>query len=374
MGAQRKVAYLIGAGASHACIKALGSPRGILMRDLAPELVAAIRELVLNEAEFGSLSGVVNEVVAENADIEHLITFFDESPASTHRRFAEELRRVFENVLRSKLMAIESELGSDRVNLYSALLDMYNVEGFDESLNGILTLNYDDYIEGAVCEIYDQAEHVDLVPGRELGMGVVDGWSFLKLHGSFGWGDEWPIAKRTIASGSRPLWIPPGIRKGKERYPFNLVWGKARDVLNCDVVRIIGCRLGASDWDLISLLFGTRHANSSRNRPYTIEIIDSPSHAKSLKESYPYLDVRSLLEIETLDVGRNLVSDFLGGAPRRFDGLTRKEQEDLVERFRDGAENWFKTWLVKMGERLQYELGVEATKTPKGAFRRWLGI
>ena len=158
MSAPREVVYLIGAGASHACIKAVGSTSGILMRDLAFDLVEAVRDLVLTEGEFGSLRTVVNEVVDEEADFEHLITFFDESPASSHRRFAEELRRIFENVLRSKLMAIEMELGQDRVGLYSALLDMYNVNGFDESLNGILTLNYDDYIEDAVHQIFDQAD------------------------------------------------------------------------------------------------------------------------------------------------------------------------------------------------------------------------
>ena len=138
---ERKVVYLIGAGGSHACIKAVGSPHGMLMRDLAGELVKAVRELVVTKAEFSALAGVVNEVVEEEADFEHLITFFDESPASSHRRFAEELRRIFENVLRSKLTAIEVELGEDRASLYSALLDMYNVKGVGESLHGILTLN-----------------------------------------------------------------------------------------------------------------------------------------------------------------------------------------------------------------------------------------
>ena len=177
-----------------------------------------------------------------------------------------------------------------------------------------------------------------------------------------------------IASESRPLWIPPGIKKGKERYPFNLVWGLARDVLNCDVVRVIGCRLGPSDWDLISLLFGTRHANTGRDRPYTIEVIDSPLHAESLKGWYPYLDVRSIFEIDTFDVGKNLVSDIAGGLPRRFDTLSREQQDGLLDMIRERDENWFRTWLVKMGEGLQLDLGVEATNTPKGAFRRWLEL
>ena len=372
--AKRKVVYLIGAGGSHACIKAVGSPHGMLMRDLAVELVEGVRELVVTKAEFGSLAGVVNEVVEEEADFEHLITFFDESPASSHRRFAEELRRIFEDVLRSKLTTIELELGEHRASLYSALLDMYNVKGLGETLSGILTLNYDDYIEDAVYQIYGDADQVDLEPGAKLGSGSADGWHFLKLHGSFRWEDAWPIKRREIASESRPLWIPPGIRKGKERYPFNLLWGLARDVLNCDVVRVIGCRLGPSDWDLISLLFGTRHANSARDGPYTIEIIDSPLHARTLQGWYPYLDVRSIFEIDTLDVGRNLISDFLGGLPRRLDALSGEERGRLFDEAAARNENWFRLWLVKMAEGLHLNLGSEATDTPKGAFGRWLEI
>ena len=344
------------------------------MADLATELVEAVRNLVLNDPDFGPLRGVVNEVVDESADFEHLITFFDESPAASHRRFAEELRRIFEEVLRSKLVAIESELGKARVSLYSALLDMHNVEGLNEALNGILTLNYDDYIEDAVHEVYDDAGDPDDDTSPKLGTGSANGWTFLKLHGSFGWEDSWPIAGRSISSDSRPLWIPPGIKKGKERYPFNFVWGLARDVLNCDVLRVIGCRLGPSDWDLISLLFGTRHANTDRSRPYSIEIIDSPVVAATLKNSYPYLDVRSIFEIDTLDVGRNLVSDYLGGLPRRLDALSRDERDTLLQLAQSRNENWFRTWLVKMGEGLQYELGVEATDTPTGSFRHWLEI
>lgn len=373
MSAKRKVVYLIGAGGSHACIRAVGSTRGILMSDLGGELAEKVRELVLNDQEFGALAGVVNEVVDESADIEHLITFFDESPASSHRRFAEELRRIFETVLKSKLVAIEMELGPHRASLYSALLDMYNIKGLEERIKGILTLNYDDYIESAVHEVYGQADQVDVEPGRRLG-GPENGWRLLKLHGSFGWADAWPISRRDMASQSRPLWIPPGIRKGKERYPFNLVWGLAREVLDCDVVRVIGCRLGPSDWDLISLLFGTRHANSGRDRAYSIEIIDSPWRAERLKESYPYLDVKSILEIDTLDVGRKLVGDFSDGEERRFDSLSEEDRDALVERLRESEENWFRRWLVKMGEGLNDELGGKATETPTGAFRRWLEI
>ncbi len=66
----------------------------------------------------------------------------------------------------------------------------------------------------------------------------------------------------------------------------------ARDVLDCDVLRVIGCRLGSNDWDLISLIFSTHHANRDARPAYDIEIIDAPQHALQLQKAYPYLKAR----------------------------------------------------------------------------------
>ena len=367
----RKVAYLIGAGGSHACVKTLGSSAGILMSDLSADLATGIKKLVTSRTQYGPLLGVVNQVVSREVDFEHLITFFGESPSAIHRAFADELREVFERVLNARLQSIEIEFGPNRASLYSALFDMYNVEGIDESLHGVMTVNYDDYIEVAAAEIYD-AKLVDLDFGASSNSGC--GSWFLKLHGSLAWEDAWPIRRRDPGSPSRPLWIPPGIHKAKEKYPFNLLWGLARHLLDCDVLRVIGCRLGPSDWDLISLLFSTRHANRGRDLPYSIEIIDSPEHAFRLQQSYPYLSVKSLFEIDTLGVGRNLVGEFMGTDPCRYDALSEAQTTRLREVVEHRKENWFRQWLVQMGEGLQATLGKEATDTDKGVFRRWLGI
>ena len=147
------VVYLIGAGGSHASIQAVGSSRSILMRDLTIRLASAVRRLVTSEDTYRPLANVVNEII-DDADFEHVITFFDESPSALHRDFANQLRRIFEAVLIEQLSQIEQELGTARVALYSALLDMYNVTGINEHLQAILTLNYDNYIEGAAQEVY----------------------------------------------------------------------------------------------------------------------------------------------------------------------------------------------------------------------------
>lgn len=148
-----------------------------------------------------------------------------------------------------------------------------------ETLLGILTLNYDDFIEKAAQQVFDWKDaDLDFHKPRNSEQPLL-----LKLHGSFFWKDEWPLLRCTDAKD--PLWIPSGIQKRKDHYPFNILWGIARNVLDCDILRIIGCRLGPNDWGLISLIFSTYHANHNNREPYSIEIIDSPKHAFKLKKN-----------------------------------------------------------------------------------------
>lgn len=277
---KRRVTYLFGAGASHACVNYVGAAQGILMKDLNAELAESINAVFL--AKFSSsvsLGNLVNNVIDEESDVEHIITFLDQSPSALHREFAGALRVSFEAVLRKRLDAVVDEIGDSHCDLYAALLDMYDVNGFPESLNGFLTLNYDVFLENAIARFRDR--YIDFgIPINEA-RGASRPIRVLKLHGSFDWEDVWPIRQ---ISATKPLWIPPGIQKAKERYPFNILWGRARELLDCDVLRIIGCSLGPNDWDLVSLLFSTRHAGESGN-PYEIQVIDSPERSTSRKYS-----------------------------------------------------------------------------------------
>ena len=356
------VVYLIGAGASHACVDYVGSGRGILMRHLNPLLAERVRELAsAGESSDQAILSLVNAIIDDDTDFEHVITFLDESPSARHRAFANELRDVFEKVLRDQLKSIDAEVGADRLKLYSALLDMHNVNGFPEGLQAILTINYDEYIEEAVKKTcgrsIDYGIHVE---GQRR---AADSFVLLKLHGSLGWSDKWPIRP---FDGASTLWIPPGIQKRKERYPFNVVWGRAREVLDCDILRIIGCRLSPSDWDLISLLFTTRHARTT-GRTYTVEVIDSPAHAIELQRQYPYLDIRSILEIEEYGVGEQIVGEYLQSGPQRFRSLSSEIQERVLDAIPD-EDNWFRLWLVQMAEALSVAPTIGSITTPTGSF------
>jgi SIR2-like protein len=340
------VVYLFGAGASHANAKLHGSAHGTLMADLKPAIDALVQELARRPPfrDHPSIDYLANEVITdEKIDIEQIITFLDESRSEIHRRFADGLRKIFAKVLREKLAAIEKELKKTPTDLYSAVLDMHEVPGFSERLRGILTLNYDVFLERAIER--DMGCHVDF--GISVNPPTVAGRAVkvLKLHGSFGWTDEWPIQR---ASKQKRLWIPPGIQKEKRSYPFNALWGMARELLECDVLRIVGCNLGKNDWDLVSLLFTTQHAHR-RKRPYQVEIINRPSNAEDVKRQFPQLNAKSLLEIDV--IGDQIVGEISGGPPRPFNDFVDEERSELIERASKHP-NPFLYWLKQKAEEI----------------------
>jgi len=320
-----RVSYLIGAGGSHASVNAKKCPHGILMNDLITDLARNIRNEIESKPIYKPFWRLVNDMAdpKNNIDVEHLITFCEESPSALHNEFAKVVREAFHSVLEKRLNDIEKDIGHERFYLYERLFKMHK-RNKNEILRGILTLNYDDFIEEAAKRV-ESWEDADLDFCRT---GETRDIRFLKLHGSFFWNRGWPLQRRTGIEDT--LWIPPGIQKRKDRYPFNILWGMARDVLDCDVLRVIGCRLGANDWDLISLIFSTQHTSLAGSNPYTIEIIDSLKHANKLKKDYPYLDIKSLVEIETYDIGRDIENDL-------------PTYGDLSK-----GQNWFLLWLETM--------------------------
>lgn len=351
---RKKVVYLIGAGASHGCVKRASSQYGILMRDLTQSLDEKLNQVVMDEYRSESaLMDLLNSVISDDSDFEQIITFLDDSPSKIHRQFADKMRTVFQEVLVERLELIRNELGEDPVGLYAALFDMYEVPGCTESLLGIMTLNYDEYIERAAEKISGGA--VDFGFRMRGTQQTQKAHRLLKLHGSFGWEDTWPT---TVGNSGHPLWIPPGIQKAKQAYPFNVLWGLAREMLSCDVLRIIGCRLGPNDWDLISLLFTTRHVGNEYS-PYTIEIIDSLKNAERLKNDFPYLDVRSIFDID--EIGPQIIGELTGDAPKDFGDLT--EDEKALLRNDTSSSNWFAIWLEQMAEVMTADLGSISTES-----------
>ena len=90
-------------------------------------------------------------------------------------------------------------------------------------------------------------------------------------------------------------------------------------------------------------------------------------HAAGLQQSFPYLEVRSILEVEP--IGSQLVSEFSGGALQDYTTLTPQQQEKI--RAAAGRDkNWFRLWLIQMAEACYRDLG--SVKTQLGAFEALL--
>ena len=335
------------------------------MPGLIDRLLQRMREEYVQDfGDHKGLAHLVNDVVEDKTDFEHLLTFLEDTPSRTHQEFAARLKTVFLTVLRTALDKVRRELGDDHSALYAVLLDMHQVEGSGESLAGFLTLNYDSFLEDAI----------ERAPGRGVDYRVLvrggasedDLIPVLKLHGSFSWRHTWPLELAGEGEGVG-LWIPPGIRKAKGDYPFNEIWGAARELLDCDVLRLIGCNLGKNDWDLVSLLFSTMHGRESA-APYKVELIGWPDTAMRIEEEFPYLNVRSLLEID--GVGPQSIAEVLGGAPTEFSTLEETERETAVANASSKIANPFEHWLKLKGELMVQDL--PSIETEQGLFQAFV--
>ena len=307
----------------------------------------------------------MNAVIDDNTDFEHIITFLDDSPSALYQHFAAELRSTFEHVLRERLETIEVELKRKPVELYAAAFDVHNLPYVGEQLAGVLTTNYDLYIEVAL----EKAGFIPIDFGFQLGTDQVPGAvQLLKLHGSFNWkATSPPTLVEDGVTDQATLWIPPGIEKAKAAYPFGVLWDLAREVLDCDVLRIVGCRLDGNDWDLISLLFNALHAKTEAGS-CMVEIVDSPLQAQKLKLRFPYLDPRSIFELD--NIGEHIVGEAMkDGAPRKFLDLSERQQQDLIDS-EDLGPNWFDVWLRHQAEWCFREHG--SVETPTGTLAAFL--
>lgn len=357
----KKVVYLFGAGASQGAVSARGSSIRLLMRDLSEEIHERLHDLVVERYSTNkSVWRLVNEVIDADTDVEQVITFLEESGSRTHRTLAEELRFAFKDVLQKRLDRVQTDLENRSAELYAILIDMHQIPDFDEILTGVLTLNYDSLIESAAWNLHEM--------GVDHGVSISDPYEshdllkILKLHGSFDWADEWPIKKRNEGDSEwTPLWIPPAIQKAKANYPFNVLWGMARELLECDILRIVGCKLSANDWDLVSMLFTTKYAHTTHG-PYEIEVIDTPFTAGRIRKEFPYLQTKSLIELDG-GVGARFIGEALNIAPTEFEDLSDQQRESAAKVVSETVCNPFHRWL-KLRAEILYE-NLESIETKK---------
>lgn len=348
----KQVVYLLGAGATHAEIRSKGETFGILMQD--------IKEGILNKIDkenIKDLLTVKNELVDDDVDVEHLITLYESTGTYKQSIIAKKLKKLFIEVIREKIRKLES---SERIRnsgerytpkLLTALVDMHQITALGEHLKGIITLNYEDLLERAIQEVVGGIDYVIQCNNKHSNLRFNTSLSVLKLHGSFNWKNEFPITlidDDKIKNSEDVLWIPPGVEKRREKYPFSIIWGKAREMLDCDILRVIGCSLSRNDWELVSLLYTTQKLNINK-RSYDIELIDYFDVGKEkIKKNYSYLSFRLISEIK--EVRDFLIRSYLKDVTKE-DKLSKAIENYLSQS--NPTINIFETWLRSKGEDLK---------------------
>ena len=210
-------------------------------------------------------------------NIELLISAIESYQNDSSKKHAQQLRKNFRE-------AITENIGSElQANLFKRLLDFHKKIEDKETVIGYLTLNYDCLFEKVLEKNNQPIDYgVDFsnVPIIEKAAPY-----FLKLHGSFNWAlDEKRSLLKIGPSGeiNEEQWIPPGALKNYSPYPYNVLIGKAHELLSkCDLLRIIGCSLNPTDFGIQSLLFRTQKTLSGN--AFEIELIDQKTQYDDIK-------------------------------------------------------------------------------------------
>jgi hypothetical protein len=322
----KKVVYLFGTGASQAEINLFDDTIRILMRDIKDGMLSKIikkKIRVLNE--------VKNELAAEHADVEQLISLYESTGIYKHTIIAMELKKLFWEEIEERI----NKLGNGHIPiLLSALVDMHEIPELGEELTGILTLNYEDLIEKAIQEVKGKVDYSIKVNENHsyLDVGSLS-YPLLKLHGSFNWRNEFPITLSKIKKSEDVLWIPPGVEKRRKRYPFSILWDRARESIS------------RNDWHLVSLLYTTQKLKTTK-KPYDIELINYFDTGKEIENNYPYLSFRNVSQIPEV---RDYMTSSYSLKHKEEDKLSKAIEELLSSR----NLNVFDIWLKAKGEVLK---------------------
>ncbi len=357
------VVYLLGAGASQAAVGLVDDGVRLLMRDITAAIQLKIRKQ--NDKE---LDPIANDLLGPpGVDVERLITLFESSGVYVHARLAKTLRGLFYEELHEQLSSIPKNIEPD---LLGALFDYHRVAQADEELKAILTLNYDSLAEDALLRshgAYDYVIKCQSIGTREASK--VTGVPVLKLHGSFDWKKDFPtkvMERGSKAGEDEILWIPPGVEKRRERYPFSILWGRAQELLDCDLLRIVGCSLSPNDWHLVTLLFGTQRASPTQ-AGYMIELIDFPNCCEDVRKRYSYLRIAGIMDQTDFvkSIGADLFPSLNTGAEP-----TEEQIGEIESYIGSGKVNVLERWLRARGENLR--LAGSDLATTSGIFKRFI--
>jgi hypothetical protein len=272
----RKIAYLFGAGATHAELLALNpdleKDDGLLISNVSSRVMAKASK------ERDYFEGI--EMVSSPAgslNIELLISLIENSKIPDWSRKTDLLKKWIREDITSALPPKRTR----RFFLHKGLLEFHQHPRTraKEELIGLISLNYDPVLDLAYAAILGGP--INYCFSREMDSPLDGKVPLLKLHGSFNWTNQQIFFRRRDIEI-----IQPGSSKSYVHAPYGFIWNRALDLLaSCDSLRVIGCALSANDVHLIDLLF---RAHLERRKPFDIEIIAPNEAAETIKRSYGF--------------------------------------------------------------------------------------
>jgi hypothetical protein len=329
----KKIAYLVGAGATHAEILNLEESPSAIFIQRNGLLISSVSKRVMRDAQgIPSFKKNVESVTSPEGslNIELLISLFASNQIPNSDSKVNKLKKLVQiDIL--KRLSMSRKL---RFYLHKALLELHQKIDDRENLLGIISLNYDDIIDEAykACQMEINYCHTSSDGGRVCS-------PLLKLHGSFNWTRKNNYGKKKDI----PI-IPLGLNKNYLVPPYNFIWSRAFEILTqCDTLRVIGCSLNQNDVGLIDLLF---KAHLERTGYFEIEIIDWQNKGDEIKNNYGFFPGI----IKPKDIENSLIAD-----------------EQIINE--TGVGNPFKIWLkAKAQKMLQTMDEINKTKYLKKCF------
>jgi len=333
----KKIAYLMGAGATHAEITNLEDSASETFIQKNGLLISNVSKRVIVKAQ--TAHGFKNDVECVTSpegslNIELLISLFE----SNRIHNAENKIKILKRLVQTDILDRLSVTRKKRFYLHKAFFELHQLIEDKEDLTGIISLNYDAVLDEAYTTIYKK-----LPDYCHTSRCKVAQFPLLKLHGSFGW-------KNVIIYG-RPKdisIIPLGVNKKYLSPPYSFIWSKAFEVLvECDILRLIGCALSQNDIGLIDLLF---KAHIERGTAFEIQVIDYQTAGDQIKNNYGFFpDITKPKDIENA-----LIAD-----------------EQILKN--DHVGNPFKIWLKAKAKRMLTEEKIAKTKYIKRCFNTHKG-
>lgn len=289
----KKIIYLFGSGATHAVINSIDPSKQLLTPDIRQNIREKEAKLLGVEIQ----PEIWNELMDPAVDIEHLISVLE---TNYHYSATQKIKEYYHDAIVSLSQEFIAKINESAniPNLYSILFDLHSIKELEEKVTSVFTLNYEDLLEQSLKSQLniDTNYLVGKTRVRKKGKQI----PIIKLHGSFNWKNTRPVsfANTKKIKGADALWIPPGVEKKKENYPFNILWGKAFEFLmDCDVLRVVGCSLNRNDWGLIPMIY-TAMRLTGNNPQFDLEIIDFLDVGIKIKTAYPYLNIKTIIEMK----------------------------------------------------------------------------